>query len=299
MKAVVIRAYGGPEELKFEERPDPIAEPGDVLVRVAATSVNPFDIKLRSGQMKEFFPLTFPAILGVDVAGIVETVGPGVQNFAPGDNVFANAVHTYASLCAVSSRPRQHPQSNGHHRGRRLTHRYHEWRTTGGAGHPRKTAWNRSCHGGCWQRRAFGSICAQAGRLGRHCRGAKEANRRDESYRSGSRDRARRRGGDEIARTVGCGCRHHFRAERQPAYWQSEERRGLCLRARVPEQRRGSSGRKNRDHGGKKGPSHTGPHGRSGKGGKFQIPIGQRLADASKAHLAAEKGVAGRLLLLV
>jgi len=54
MKAVVIRAYGGPEELKFEERPDPIAEPGDVLVRVAATSVNPFDIKLRSGQMKEF-----------------------------------------------------------------------------------------------------------------------------------------------------------------------------------------------------------------------------------------------------
>jgi NADPH:quinone reductase-like Zn-dependent oxidoreductase len=101
MKAVVIRAYGGPEELKFEERPDAIAEPGDVLVRVAATSVNPFDIKLRSGKMNEFFPLTFPAILGVDVAGIVETVGPGVQNLAPGDIVFANAMQTYASLCVV------------------------------------------------------------------------------------------------------------------------------------------------------------------------------------------------------
>ena len=48
MKAVVIRAYGGPEELKFEERPDPVPGPGEVLVRVAATSVNPLDLKIRS-----------------------------------------------------------------------------------------------------------------------------------------------------------------------------------------------------------------------------------------------------------
>lgn len=103
MKAVVIHAYGGPEELKFEERPDPVAGAGDVLVRVAATSVNPFDIKLRSGQMKEFVPLTFPATLGVDVSGTVKVVGPEVQDFAVGEAVFANAMQTYASLCVVKA----------------------------------------------------------------------------------------------------------------------------------------------------------------------------------------------------
>jgi NADPH:quinone reductase-like Zn-dependent oxidoreductase len=103
MKAVVIRAYGGPEVLKFEERPDPVIGPDDVLVRVAATSVNPFDLKLRSGQMKEFFPLTFPAILGVDVSGIIEAVGAGVQNFVPGDKVFTNATETYAARCLVKA----------------------------------------------------------------------------------------------------------------------------------------------------------------------------------------------------
>jgi NADPH:quinone reductase-like Zn-dependent oxidoreductase len=103
MKAVVIRAYGGPDVLKFEERPDPIAGPGDVLVRVAAASVNPFDWKLRAGAYKDAFPLTFPAILGVDVSGVVAAVGPGVRNFAPGDRVFANAMQTYASLCVVKA----------------------------------------------------------------------------------------------------------------------------------------------------------------------------------------------------
>jgi NADPH:quinone reductase-like Zn-dependent oxidoreductase len=103
MKAVVIHAYGGPEQLKFEERPDPAVGPGDVLVRVAATSVNPFDLKIRSGAMKDFFPLTFPTILGVDVSGIVEAVGPGAGTFAPGDKVFANAMQTYASLCLVKA----------------------------------------------------------------------------------------------------------------------------------------------------------------------------------------------------
>jgi NADPH:quinone reductase-like Zn-dependent oxidoreductase len=103
MKAVVIHAYGGPEQLKFEERPDPIAGPGDVLVRVVATSVNPFDLKIRSGAVKDFVPLTFPAILGLDVSGIVEAVGPGAETFAPGDKVFAHAMQTYASLCLVKA----------------------------------------------------------------------------------------------------------------------------------------------------------------------------------------------------
>jgi NADPH:quinone reductase-like Zn-dependent oxidoreductase len=103
MKAIVIRAYGGPDELKCEERPDPVQGPGEVLVRVAATSVNPFDWKIRSGAFKDMIPLTFPAILGFDVAGIVETVGPGVQDLAPGDSVFGQATQTYASLCVVKA----------------------------------------------------------------------------------------------------------------------------------------------------------------------------------------------------
>ena len=60
MKAIVVHQYGGPEVLKFEEYPDPVAGPGEVLVRVAAASVNPIDCKRRSGLTKDFYPITFP-----------------------------------------------------------------------------------------------------------------------------------------------------------------------------------------------------------------------------------------------
>jgi NADPH:quinone reductase-like Zn-dependent oxidoreductase len=75
----------------------------EVLMEVVATSVNSIDIKLRSGQMKDFWPLTFPAILGVDVSGVIQGIGPGVAGFSVGDNVFANAMQTYASLCVVKA----------------------------------------------------------------------------------------------------------------------------------------------------------------------------------------------------
>ena len=68
-----------------------------------ATSVNPFDVKLRSGQMKDFVPLTFPAILGLDVSGVVQQIGPAVTGFAIGDKVFAHASQTYAAVCAVKA----------------------------------------------------------------------------------------------------------------------------------------------------------------------------------------------------
>ncbi|MGA7125553.1 MAG: NADP-dependent oxidoreductase [Chthoniobacterales bacterium] len=103
MKAIVIHACGGPEVLKYEDCPDPVAGPGEVLVKVAASSVNPFDFKVRSGAMKSFIPLTFPAILGIDVSGTVEAVGPGVTTFAPGDKVFALASQAYAERCIVKA----------------------------------------------------------------------------------------------------------------------------------------------------------------------------------------------------
>jgi NADPH:quinone reductase-like Zn-dependent oxidoreductase len=101
MKAVVIHSYGGPDVLKFEDFPDPVPGKGEVLVKAVATSVNPFDFKLRSGAMKEYFPISFPAVLGVDVSGVVSRVGPGVTEFKPGDKVFAPAFQTYAWLCVV------------------------------------------------------------------------------------------------------------------------------------------------------------------------------------------------------
>jgi NADPH:quinone reductase-like Zn-dependent oxidoreductase len=103
MKAVVIHQYGGPEVLKFEDYPDPVPGAGEVLVRVAATSVNPIDYKRRAGLTKDFYPLQFPGLIGVDVAGTVVKIGAGVNDFAVGDHVFAMADNTYAELCVVKA----------------------------------------------------------------------------------------------------------------------------------------------------------------------------------------------------
>ncbi len=101
MKAIVVHEYGGPEVLKFEEYPDPVPGRGEVLVRVAAASVNPIDYKRRAGLTKDFYPLQFPGLIGVDMAGTVVNVGPGVEAFTTGNRVFAMADNTYAELCVV------------------------------------------------------------------------------------------------------------------------------------------------------------------------------------------------------
>jgi NADPH:quinone reductase-like Zn-dependent oxidoreductase len=103
MKAVVVHQYGGPEVLKFEDYPDPVPGPGEVLVRVAASSVNPIDYKRRAGLTKDFYPLKFPGLIGVDMAGTVVKIGPGVEGFSAGDRVFAMADNTYAQLCVVNA----------------------------------------------------------------------------------------------------------------------------------------------------------------------------------------------------
>jgi|SRR5271167_426668 len=103
MKAIVVHQYGGPEVLKFEDYPDPIPGPGAVLVRVAATSVNPIDYKRRAGLTKDFYPIKFPGLIGVDVAGTVVKIGSGVEGFSVGDQVFSMADNTYAELCVVKA----------------------------------------------------------------------------------------------------------------------------------------------------------------------------------------------------
>src|ERR1700744_641087 len=103
MKAAVLHEYGPPSKLKYEDFPDPKPGPGEVLVAVRAASLNPIDWKVRSGAAKERFPVSFPALLGGDVAGIVRELGEGVKDFAIGDRVFAVAWGTYAELCVVKA----------------------------------------------------------------------------------------------------------------------------------------------------------------------------------------------------
>jgi NADPH:quinone reductase-like Zn-dependent oxidoreductase len=103
MKAIVVHEYGGPEVLKFEDYPDPVPGPGEVLVRVAAASVNPIDYKRRAGLTNDFYPIHFPGLIGVDMAGTVVEIGRGVEDFSVGDQVFAMADNTYAELCVVNA----------------------------------------------------------------------------------------------------------------------------------------------------------------------------------------------------
>ena len=102
MRAVVLHEYGGPEKLKFE---DNVSEPqisgSTVLIGAAAASVNPIDWKLREGMRRKDSPLSFPAILGRDVSGVVRVVGASVKHFKAGDRVLALSWATYAELVAV------------------------------------------------------------------------------------------------------------------------------------------------------------------------------------------------------
>ncbi|WP_158942093.1 NADP-dependent oxidoreductase [Granulicella sp. S190] len=103
MKAVVLHEYGRPDKLKYEGMPDPVAGLGEVLVRVAASSVNPIDYKMRSGEARQNFPLELPAILGRDISGIVREIGGRVTGFAPGDKVMALTTKAYAELVVVKA----------------------------------------------------------------------------------------------------------------------------------------------------------------------------------------------------
>ncbi len=102
MKATVLHEYGGPEKLVYDEGfPEPQVSGSTVLVRAAASSVNPIDWKIRSGARQKDFPLTFPAVLGRDVSGVVQAVGTEVRTFKVGDRVLGITDRAYATLVAV------------------------------------------------------------------------------------------------------------------------------------------------------------------------------------------------------
>src|SRR5712671_4052110 len=86
MKAILVRQFGGPEVLKLEEVPTPKPAAGQVLVRVHAAGVNPYDTYMRAGTYAIKPPL--PYTPGSDAAGVIEATGDGVKKVKPGDRVY-------------------------------------------------------------------------------------------------------------------------------------------------------------------------------------------------------------------
>ncbi|GAA0842433.1 NmrA family NAD(P)-binding protein [Streptosporangium amethystogenes subsp. fukuiense] len=87
MKAARIHEYGDASVIRYEEVPRPAAGPGEVLIRVAATSFNPSETALRSGVLRAVLPVDLPCVLGWDVSGTIAEVGDDVEGLAVGDRV--------------------------------------------------------------------------------------------------------------------------------------------------------------------------------------------------------------------
>jgi NADPH:quinone reductase-like Zn-dependent oxidoreductase len=106
MRAIAIIEYGPPEVLRLENLPDPQPGPGQVRVRVRAAGVQPVDCAVRQGLFRGGgpFQVTLPQILGNEFAGVVDQVGAGVTDFAPGDEVLGfQILNSYAELVVVST----------------------------------------------------------------------------------------------------------------------------------------------------------------------------------------------------
>lgn len=106
MKAFTINKYSKEGKLTLVHLPEPILNENDVLVEIHATSVNPLDSKMKSGEFKLLLPYKFPLILGHDVAGIITKVGAKVSRFKVGDEIFARPadfkIGTFAEYIALN-----------------------------------------------------------------------------------------------------------------------------------------------------------------------------------------------------
>ena len=98
MQVIQFDEYGPPEVMHLAEVATPDAGPGQVQIRVRATGVNPADCKWRAGLLHEMAPLTFPHVVGYDVAGEVTAIGSDVSRFKVGDRVVATVAGGYAEV---------------------------------------------------------------------------------------------------------------------------------------------------------------------------------------------------------
>jgi len=107
MKAFLIDRYGKKETGRIGDAPQPPLRDDDVLIRVHAASVNALDTKIRTGEFKLILPYRLPLILGNDMAGTVVSVGAGVRQFKPGDEVYArpddDRIGTFAEFIAIKA----------------------------------------------------------------------------------------------------------------------------------------------------------------------------------------------------
>ncbi|MEU6061592.1 NADP-dependent oxidoreductase [Streptomyces sp. NPDC047097] len=104
MKRVSFAEFGGPDVLRLEEDAErPHAGPGRIRIAVRAAGVNPVDWRLREGQVLGAHPITLPAGVGLDAAGVVDEVGEGVEGVAVGDRVFGEGAATYAEFAVLSA----------------------------------------------------------------------------------------------------------------------------------------------------------------------------------------------------
>jgi NADPH:quinone reductase len=106
MRAVLVSEFGGPEQLRLAEVPDPVPGAGQVRVAVEAAGVNPVDAFNRADG--SWAGLRAPCVLGYDIAGVVDSLGPGVAGLRPGDRVmamthFPDGAGGYAELAVVDA----------------------------------------------------------------------------------------------------------------------------------------------------------------------------------------------------
>ncbi|MFF0952248.1 NADP-dependent oxidoreductase [Rhizobium leguminosarum] len=90
MKAALLKSYGDVDQFEIGDIPTPKPGPGEILIKIEASAVNPFDLILRQGFMAQFIPLPLPAVLGGDAAGTISALGDGVTGFAVGDRIVAD-----------------------------------------------------------------------------------------------------------------------------------------------------------------------------------------------------------------
>ena len=102
MKAVRIHRFGGPEVIVIDDVPKPVPNPGEVVVKVEAAGVGPWDALIRRGNSA--LPQTLPLTLGSDFSGVIDSVGPGLERFQVGDEVFGVAAENFTGACAEYAR---------------------------------------------------------------------------------------------------------------------------------------------------------------------------------------------------
>lgn len=90
MRALVLKRYGGPDQVVFMDMPKPVPKPNEILVQVHAAGLNPIDNMIPKGTFKPMLRFQLPATLGSDLAGVVVALGSNVTRFKLGDAIFAS-----------------------------------------------------------------------------------------------------------------------------------------------------------------------------------------------------------------